>query len=178
MYDATISYSSPETNGSYRHPWIWPLPELNGVQPRLMPHTDSEHLGVDLGYHDGTPLPRFVPVFAARDGVVTFAGKLTTGDYGVAIDHPGGWCTQYAGIDHVFVPTKRRRRKTRVRAGDVLGYARGTEHFRARFALLRLTDEETDELEAVDPSCLSRWLRLPWELEPRTPTHHPTEIAA
>jgi murein DD-endopeptidase MepM/ murein hydrolase activator NlpD len=177
MYDVTTSYSSPETNGSYRNPWIWPLPELNGAQPRLLRHTDPERVDVDLGYRDTTRLPRFVPVFAARDGVVALAGKLVGGDFGVALDHPGGWCTQYAGIEHMFVAaTNRRRRKTRVRAGDVLGYARGSSPLRIRFALLRLTDETNDEFEVIDPSCLSCWLRLPWQDEPRAPAQ--TEIAA
>jgi murein DD-endopeptidase MepM/ murein hydrolase activator NlpD len=178
MYDAGTGYSSPETNGSYRNPWVWPLPGLNGTPPRLLPHVDPERVDIDLGYRDGTSLPRFVPVFAARDGAVTFVGKLATGGYGVSIEHPGGWCTQYAGIEHMFVAaTSRRRRKTRVRAGDVLGYARGTDAFRVRFALLRITDEETDEFEIVDPSCLSCWLQLPWHDEPRAPAHS-NQIAA
>jgi murein DD-endopeptidase MepM/ murein hydrolase activator NlpD len=177
MYTASTNASSPQTNGSYRNPWIWPLPALKAEHPRMFDHGDRERVDIDLGYREGAALPRFVPVFAARDGVVTFAAKLATGDYGVAIDHPGRWCTQYAGIEHIFVPTKGRRRRTRVRAGDVLGYARGTEKLRVPFALLRILDEDTDELEVIDPSCLSCWLRLPWHDEPRAPAH-PTEIAA
>jgi hypothetical protein len=47
----------------------------------------------------------------------------------ICLDHAGGWSTQYADLAHVLAtPTDRfrRRRKTRVRASDVLGHARTT----------------------------------------------------
>jgi len=159
---------APESTGALgsHRPWIWPLPRLDGAAPRIVGPVDrSVHDGVDLGYPDCGSSPGVVPVLAARDGVITYAGITKDGPT-VCIDHAGGWSTQYANLDHVLaMPTDRfrRRRKTRVRTGDVLGHARRFP-LRVRFGLARLGDSGWS---VVDPTELMHaWAVLPWRTEP------------
>ena len=150
--------------------WVWPLPRLDGaapciLQPRLSPALD----GLAIGYPERSSAPGLVPVFAAQDGIVTYAGNDVNGAT-LCIDHMGGWSTNYSELEHLLTrPTDRfrRRRKERVRAGDVIGHAcRST--LRIRFGLSRLTDEGCTE---QDPSSwMPRWLLLPWFANcPRVP---------
>ncbi|MEP6864085.1 MAG: hypothetical protein ABJE66_25890 [Deltaproteobacteria bacterium] len=155
-------HASPGTNGAYLKPWVCPLPELNGCRPaRPTLAADGSH--VELAYTDKHTLPRFVPVFAAHEGVITYAAK-SGATHVICLDHPGGWSTQYANLEHMFiVPTDRfrRRRKVRVHAGDVLGYAAGPSVL-IRFTLARLVDED-EACAAIDPrDHMQRWLVLPW----------------
>jgi murein DD-endopeptidase MepM/ murein hydrolase activator NlpD len=158
---------APETAGALgsRSPWVWPLPELDGIAPCIVgPANGSGHDGVDIGYPEGCSSPRPVPVLVARDGVITYAG-CSNDSPTVCVDHAGGWSTQYADLEDVLaMPTDRfcRRRKTRVRAGDVLGHARGTVP-RIRFSLARLGDTGWC---IVDPTAsMHTWSVLPWIAE-------------
>jgi murein DD-endopeptidase MepM/ murein hydrolase activator NlpD len=148
--------------------WVWPLPRLDGVAPSILAATDGTRRdAVEIGYEGRASSRSFVPVFAAQDGIVTYAG--TTGDSPtLCIDHAGGWSTQYSELEHLLVrPTDRfrRRRKERIRAGDVIGHARKTA-LRIRFGVSQLTD---DGCVAHDPmTWMQAWLVLPWFAEPVT----------
>lgn len=159
---------APESTGAFssRSSWMWPLPRLDGMAPCIVGPADSSgHDGVDIGYPDRCLAPGLVPVLAARDGVITYAGS-SKGSPTVCLDHPGGWSTQYADLEHVLaMPTDRfrRRRKTRVRAGDVLGHARGTAP-RIRFGLARLGDTGWRIVDPTEP--MHTWSMLPWFADP------------
>jgi murein DD-endopeptidase MepM/ murein hydrolase activator NlpD len=104
-------------------------------------------------------------VLAAHDGVITYAGS-SKGSPTVCVDHAGGWSTQYADLEDVLaMPTDRfrRRRKTRIRAGDVLGHARGSA-LRIRFGLARLGDTGWCIVDPTAP--MHTWSVLPWSAEP------------
>jgi hypothetical protein len=104
-------------------------------------------------------------VFAAHDGVITYAGSAN-GSPTVCLDHAGGWSTQYADLEHVLaLPTDRfrRRRKSRVRAGDVLGHARRSS-LRIRFGLAQLG--ASGWLSADPTERMRTWSVLPWFAEP------------
>lgn len=124
-------------------PWIWPLPRLDGVAPCILGSAgEPVQDDVELGYPDRSAAPGLVPVFAAREGVVTFAGTAAEGRT-ICLDHAGGWSTQYAGLAHVLTrPTDRfrQRRKERVQAGDVIGHAPSS--LRIRFSLSRWSEHE------------------------------------
>jgi murein DD-endopeptidase MepM/ murein hydrolase activator NlpD len=159
---------APEITGALGSPspWVWPLPGLNGIPPCIVgPADGSAHDSVDIGYPDRCWSPRPVPVLAACDGVITFVGS-SQGSLTVCVDHAGGWSTQYADLGDVLgMPTDRfrRRRKTRVRAGDVLGHARGSAPY-IHFGLSRFGDTGWC---IVDPTALMHtWSVLPWFIEP------------
>lgn len=104
-------------------------------------------------------------MFAARDGVIAYAGTAS-GSPTICLDHAGGWSTQYAELEHVLaMPTDRfrRRRKVRVRAGDVLGHARRSS-LRIRFGLERLTDGESTAVDHAE--AMHTWSLLPWFIDP------------
>jgi len=160
-------HASPEASGSHLKPWVHPLAELNGCKP-AHPRLAADGSHVELTYADNPTLPRLVPVFAAHDGVITYAAKSGATSV-ICLDHPGGWSTQYGDLEHVFAsPTDRfrRRRKERVRTGDVLGYAAGPCVL-VRFTLAQLVDEE-EPCAPIDPrDRMRRWLVLPWADAPR-----------
>ena len=146
--------------------WVWPLPRLDGVAPCVI-ESEAEPTaldGITIGYRGRSSSPSLVPVFAAQDGVVTYAGSAAEGST-VCIDHMGGWATHYAALQHLLTrPTDRfrRRRKERVRAGDVIGHVcRAT--LRVQFGLSRLTDEGSVEQDPA--SCMIAWSMLPWFVE-------------
>jgi murein DD-endopeptidase MepM/ murein hydrolase activator NlpD len=161
---------APESTGAFvsHRPWVWPLPRLDGAAPCVVgPADSSAHDGVDLGYPDRCSSPGMVPVLAARDGVITYAGTTRSGPT-VCIDHAGGWSTQYANLEHVLaMPTDRfcRRRKTRVRAGDVLGHAHPISPS-IRFGLARLGELGWSIVDPTEP--MLTWAVLPWLAEPVT----------
>ena len=130
-------------------------------------HDEVAHR-VEVGYADRSSSTSFVPVFAAHDGVITYAGTAD-GSPTICLDHTGGWSTHYAELDHLLVaPTDRfrRRRKTRIHAGDVLGHARCSS-LRIRFGLMHLGESGW---VVVDPTNLiPTWSALPWFDEPTTP---------
>jgi hypothetical protein len=100
-------------------------------------------------------------VFAAREGVVTYAGTAADGPT-ICVDHAGGWSTQYAGLAHVLTrPTDRfrQRRKERVRAGDVIGHA-PRNPLRIRFTLSQWGDAGCVAVDAR--SWMHTWSALPW----------------
>lgn len=177
MFNATsrMIHASPETNGSYLKPWVWPLPELGSTKP-VMLAVAPEH--IEIGYALGGALPQLVPVFAAHDGVCVYAGKSGDG-YAMCIDHPGGWSTQYGDLKHMFFAATdrfRRRRKQRVGAGDAIGYAQSP--VRVRFTLAKLTDAD-EGLSPVDPSTyMKQWLVLPWGNTTNAPARAITDLAA
>jgi hypothetical protein len=77
-----------------------------------------------------------------------------------------GWSTQYADLQHTLVvPTDRfrRRRKTRVRAGDVLGHARRAS-LRLRFGLAQLGESGWVIVDPTGP--MHAWSALPWFDDP------------
>jgi murein DD-endopeptidase MepM/ murein hydrolase activator NlpD len=113
--------------------WYWPLPRLAGESPRIIAHANDDRLGVDVGYDRVAFGDLFVPVYAARGGTISFAARVTSG-FAITIDHGGIWSTHYAHLEQMFVtPTLgRRRRRVRVRVGDVIGYA-GREPSHVRF---------------------------------------------
>lgn len=142
--------------------WIWPLPRLDGVPPCILTSIrEATSDDVELGYLGRAWSLALVPVFAARDGIVTYAGTGADGPT-VCIDHAGGWSTQYAGLGHVLArPTDRfrTRRKERMHAGDVVGHAPRSP-LRIRFSLSRWSD---DGHVAVDPGArMHAWSALPW----------------
>ena len=154
--------TAPSSHG----PWVWPLPRLDGLAPCIFASTkDAPPDSIELGYRERSSSPDFVPVFAARDGVIAYAGTAS-GSPTICLDHAGGWSTQYAELEHVLAtPTDRfrRRRKVRVRAGDVLGHARRSS-LRVRFGLGRLTD---GAWTAIDPEEeMHTWSLLPWFSDP------------
>jgi hypothetical protein len=162
---------APEETGAPRHsPWIWPLPRLDGVAPCVLtPIDESSPDRVDIGYSDRSSSPSLVPVFAAQDGVITYAGTAG-GSPTVCLDHAGGWSTQYGDLEHVLaMPTDRfrRRRKTRVRAGDVLGHARRSS-LRVRFGLAQLGESGWLVADPTEP--MRTWSLLPWFDEPLSRT--------
>ncbi|MEJ7598518.1 MAG: M23 family metallopeptidase [Kofleriaceae bacterium] len=142
---------------------MWPLPEL-AARPTIIASTAS---GIELGYDDDVSQNRFVPVFAACDGVITFAARSTAG-YTVSLDHAAGWSTHYGHLEHMFMLATdrfRSRRKERVRAGDVLGYS-GRAPVRVTFEVWRAGDAGHT---TADPAArLRNALVLPWS-ELRTP---------
>jgi murein DD-endopeptidase MepM/ murein hydrolase activator NlpD len=144
--------------------WFWPLPRLAGEQPQIISYANDDRLGVDIGYRQLAFGDLFVPVFAARGGTISYAAQVTSG-FALTIDHGGMWSTHYAHLEQMFVtPTLgRRRRRARVQAGDVIGYAGRTPNH-VRFELWRWT--RRDGFVPVRSSLFMReWLTLP-QFEP------------
>ena len=84
----------------------------------------------------------FVPVYAAQDGLVRFAGETVSG-YAISLDHGGKWSTHYAHLDqmHVIPQSGRRRRRFEfVPAGGVIGYA-AKSPMHVRFELWKWIDD-------------------------------------
>ncbi len=149
--------------------WFWPLPRLSGESPRIIRHANDERRGLDIGYERMGFSELYVPVFAARAGTVSFAAHVTSG-YAVTIDHGGVWSTHYAHLERMFVtPTLgRRRRRARVRAGEVIGYA-GRDPSHVRFELWKWTAR--DGFAPFDATqMMHKWLVLPQFLTPTTTT--------
>src|ERR1043165_757767 len=150
----------PAHSDAFRPSWIWPLPEVDGLTPRILTAHDGSGSGdIQIGYAI-PPCHGEVPVLAAQSGIVAFAGSLGT-EQTVSIDHAGGWSTQYNRLDCMAVRTTdrfRQRRKERVHAGDIIGYMyQRAPHI--RFGLFRLAE---DEQSVVDPaSCMHHWSVLP-----------------
>lgn len=140
--------------------WFWPLPRLSGEPPRIIARAHDDRLGVDIGYERLAFTELFVPVYAACAGAVSYAARVTSG-HAITIDHGGRWSTHYAHLEQMFVtPTfGRRRRRARVEAGDVIGYA-GRSPNHVRFELWCWTSR--DGFVPVDAAPhLREWLTLP-----------------
>ncbi|HEU4731794.1 MAG TPA: M23 family metallopeptidase [Kofleriaceae bacterium] len=169
-----ILHAPSNANASAAHrSWVWPLPRLDGAAPSII-EPAREHPppdGIAIGYRERASSQSLVPVFAAQDGIVTYARSTVHGSV-ISIDHLGGWSTHYSDLEHLLTrPTDRfrRRRKEHVRAGDVIGHARRPA-LRIRFGLSRLTDEGCIEQDPA--SWMLGWSLLPWFAEPtpRVPT--------
>jgi hypothetical protein len=138
------------------------LPRLDGVAPSILTPIKQRATGIlEIGYVGRVCSSSFVPVFAAQDGTVTYAGRAA-GGLTLTVDHSDGWSTQYSALEFLLSkPTDRfqRRRKQRVRSGDVIGYApRST--LRIHFTLSRLVE---DQYIVLDPSTpMGEWSALPW----------------
>ncbi len=125
-------------------PWAWPLHRLGDSVPHVKStrFADARH-GVILGY-DAQPdeLEMSVPVHAAQDGEVMFAGE-TTGGFAISLDHKAhGWATYYAQLSTISVAPNyyhRDRKRQRVLAGDVIGYVTKAP-FEIRFAVWQWTE--------------------------------------
>jgi len=142
--------------------WVWPLPRLDGLSPCIVTARSSSPADdLEIGYSNRASSSSHIPVIAAQDGIVAYAGPAS-GSHALTIDHAGGWSTQYADVERLLVrPTDRfrRRRKERVQAGDVIGHAPRTS-LRIRFAVTRLAD---DECVVVDPGAwMAAWSMVPW----------------
>jgi murein DD-endopeptidase MepM/ murein hydrolase activator NlpD len=140
--------------------WYWPLPRLAGETPRILAHANDGRCGVDLGYVRLAFPELFVPVFAARGGVVSFAAHVASG-FALTIDHGGVWSTHYAHLERMFVvPTLgRRHRRARVRAGDVIGYA-GRDPSHVRFEVWKWTSRD-GYVPMNAARAMREWLVLP-----------------
>ena len=103
---ATASRSSREP-ASVAGSWIWP--SRGGATSEFGPRWGRMHEGIDIGSGSGSP------IYAARDGIVSFAGKM--GGYGnlTLIDH-GGVVTAYAHQSRIGVGVGQR-----VNAGEIIG---------------------------------------------------------
>jgi hypothetical protein len=148
-------------------PWVWPLPRLDGAAPCVIESASADRPldGVAIGYRGRSSSSNLVPVFAAQDGVVTYAGT-TVGGSAVCIDHIGGWSTRYSMLQHLLTRPAgryRRRRKERVRAGDIIGHAyRST--LQVRFGISQRIDVGRVEQDLAE--LMSAWSMLPWFVEP------------
>lgn len=150
--------------------WRWPLSRLGNRDPTVLAeHVADDRRGVDVGY---TVAPfdseLYVPVHAVQAGEVAFALE---GDHGcaVSLDH-GGFTTHYGHLSKMFVTRRlgRTRRRQRVHAGEVIGYAaKAPLHF--RFELWRWTDARG--FIAIDPiPYLNEWRLVPPDNALRVPS--------
>lgn len=159
-----------------RNPNVWPLPSLEGRSPAIVGTCDD---GISLAYDRDTQLPSLLPVFAVSDGIVKYATK-TARTHTLVLDHGDGYRSYYSGVDHPFVlPTSRRLTEHRVKAGDVLGYAKATSlHAEPlHFGLGRL-DGRWHYVPVEAQDLMSRWLVLPWSEERETPPTNVQSFAA
>lgn len=142
-------------------PWRWPLQRLGDRDPIVLAeHVAADRRGVELGY-DTRPFDAelYVPVYAAQEGDVMFAGETKSG-FAVSIDHgKRGWATYYAHMSRMFVAPyygQRDRKRRRVYAGDVIGYA-AKSPIQIRFELWNWTDDRG--FVSVDPIAqLAAWI--------------------
>ena len=157
--------------------WIWPLPRLAGEKPSIVTHVNNERCAVDVGYERLDFNELFVPVYAARAGTISYAARTSSG-CAISIDHSGKWSTHYAHLHDMFVlpANPRRRKRARVRAGDVIGYA-ARSPIHVRFELWKWTDAD-GFVPVVVGLRMRDWLVLP-QFEPR-PTNdvNATQAAA
>jgi murein DD-endopeptidase MepM/ murein hydrolase activator NlpD len=157
-----VHLPDPAASVASVRPWTWPLPRLDGMPPCILSSDEPSRADamVHLGYRDRSSSSDFVPVFAPQDGVITYAVRADQGAT-LCLDHPGGWSTQCSELETVLaLSTDRfsRRRKVRVRAGDVIGHVRTS--LRLGFGLSRLVDSVWTP---VDPAALVHsWTALPW----------------
>lgn len=140
--------------------WVWPLPRLAGDPPKVTTHLNDARCAVHVGYERVSFPGLFVPVYAAQGGTISFAQRTSSG-CAVSIEHGRAWCTHYAHLQEMFVVATypARRRRARVRAGDVIGYAAASP-IHIRFELWRWTEESgfVPDLAALR---MRDWLVLP-----------------
>ena len=163
---------------------VWPLPMLNGRAPVVLT-ANPKSPGIELAYQRGTLfelltaypagtpngttrhfMPNMMPAFAVRDGVITYAGKISYA-YTVVVDHLNGWATYYSNLDFIFATPssdkKLRRAEARVKAGDVLGYvgAAAPDAFKClHFQLWKRDDNHFAPVDATPE--MAQWSYVPW----------------
>jgi Peptidase family M23 len=134
-------------------PWRWPLERLADREPLLIEtHRTDDRITLELGYEPRFyDLELFVPVAAAQEGEVALAGETRSG-FAITIDHGyRDWATHYTHLSRMFVAPylgQKKRRRQRVRAGEVIGYTAKTP-LRMRFELWNWTDQ--NGFVPVDP---------------------------
>ena len=155
-------------------PWRWPLQRLGDRDPILIDVVGDDRRAVLLGY-EARPFDAelYVPVYAAQEGDVMFAGETKSG-FAVSLDHGRrGWATYYAHMSRMFVAAyygQARRKRQHVYAGDVIGYA-AKSPIQIRFELWNWTDDRG--FVAVDPIAqITQWIG------PLAPSAAPIEQAA
>ncbi|GIW41293.1 MAG: hypothetical protein KatS3mg076_1870 [Candidatus Binatia bacterium] len=117
------------SNPLWRENFVPPV-EAEVSLPFAAPISDGKRWGA-LGFLAGVP---DIPVRAANDGRVVFAGELGRGVVGVVLDHGGSVCTVYAPLSELRVEGGRR-----VRRGEVLGELSGeTLYWEARVLRARV----------------------------------------
>jgi murein DD-endopeptidase MepM/ murein hydrolase activator NlpD len=161
--------------------YVWPVPKLDGRMPKISSgyRTASRpnHVGVDIMYwrlpEDGGEIGKFnypthsrkhfmphgKPAVSFGPGVVTKSKEIGTGGY-VAIEHPGGWTTQYMHL-----------RDRRVKVGDKvkLGTPIGEVHYnpyKGGHQLIHLHFQTRKNGELVDPEPVLKKLKAiddPWD---------------
>jgi murein DD-endopeptidase MepM/ murein hydrolase activator NlpD len=133
---------APFSNG-----FIWPTTAWIKVRGVGFGHT-----GVDIATNNGTALGR--PTFAAKDGVVTYAGWM--GGYGnlIIINHGGGYETYYGHHSQIFVTVGQRvERGDRIGAIGSTGRSTGPHlHFEIRYNKKTLNPLEFVRPPANDPT--------------------------
>lgn len=139
--------------------WRWPLPRLGNRNPIIMSQHEAKSVhSVDLGYVAASfDSELYVPVYAVQSGEVARAIETEDG-FEVALDHGGRtWSTLYGHLSKIFVTgcLPRLRRRQRVHAGEVIGYAaKAPVHL--RFGLWQWNEEEG--FVSVDPrDQLNQW---------------------
>lgn len=143
-------WSLRHTAGWTPRAWQWPIETLGTREPIVLAETPE--LRLDVGY-EARPYDTqlFAPVFAAQDGVVMFCGEAREG-FAVSINHDDQrWASCYSHLSKVFLDINRHeksKRRQRVRAGEVIGYA-AKSPIHVRFQLNRWTDDRG--FVAVDP---------------------------
>lgn len=161
--------------------WRWPLSRVGNRDPIVLnEHVADVRRGVDLGYAVAPfDSQLYVPVHAVQSGEVSFAAE-GKGGFGVSLDH-GELTTHYGQMSQMFVTRclGKVRRRQRVVAGEVIGYA-AKAPLHMRFELWRWTEDRG--FVAVDPKLyLNDWMVVPpdggFRLRPTLPNPTTNEAA-
>lgn len=133
--------------------WVWPLPSLEDLQPQIVGHANDDRMAVYIGYQDAGAASQLVPVYAANAGAIQLARETVSG-FAMVIDHHGEWSSYYARLHQmVCSPTwDDSRRKVRVSAGQLIGYAMMETPI--RFELWRWTNDAGFVPTAPEPQMI------------------------
>lgn len=174
--------------------WMFPVPTLRTKDGTLYsavisdgvgsPRGESVHRGVDIMYRRRTLADRpefrahgtphyfaptgMVPIVAARDGVIWFAGNTPRG-WTVVLDHGKPFATYYTHMTALAVAPHTRGKTasgetTTVRAGDVIGLMGFDPMDKSQTTHLHFSVayEGPPESHAVDPEAeMAKWPRPP-----------------
>jgi hypothetical protein len=150
--------------------WRWPLQRVGDREPLVLARPGDFRHGAILGYEtraDDGPLE--VPVYAAQDGEVMFAGNTGEG-YAISLDHRAlGWATYYGRMSKIFVTRalfRHDRKRQWVNAGEVIGHV-ARSPIELRFALWKWVD--TSGFVPADPLAqMALWIGALREAAPTT----------
>jgi murein DD-endopeptidase MepM/ murein hydrolase activator NlpD len=84
-------------------PTAYVFQKFANINFKMYGKTDGKHMGIDIGVVSGQP---GAPIYAAYEGLVTYAGWSEQGGYGrrVVIEHEGGqYQTLYAHLQKVMI---------------------------------------------------------------------------